>query len=89
MAYIVEFDKRVSKDLDKLPPEIAHRVVEKCTALEVNPLQGPGIKRLTSNLYRLEVLRVWRVVYLVEGSKVLIILVGHRKDCYDRLRRRI
>ena len=88
MAYLVEFDKRVSKDLDKLPSEIARTVIEKCSALEVNPLQGPGIKRLSSQLYRLEVLRVWRVVYLVEGSKVLILLIGHRKDCYDRLRRR-
>lgn len=89
MAYLVEFDKRVSNDLDKLPTEIARRVIKKCSLLEVNPLQGPGIKRLSSNLYRLEVLRVWRVVYSVEGSKVLILLVGHRKDCYDRLRRRI
>ena len=89
MAYLVEFDNRASKDLDKLPPEIVRTVVEKCSALEVNPLRGPGIKRLRSNLYRLEVLRVWRVVYLVEGSKVLVLLVGHRKDCYNRLRRRI
>lgn len=89
MAYLVEFDKRISKDLDKLSPEIARTVIERCSTLGVNPLQGPGIKRLSSNLYRLEVLRVWRVVYLVEGSKVLVLLIGHRKHCYDRLRQRI
>jgi len=89
LAYLVEFDERVSKDLDKLSLDIARTVIERCSALGVNPLQGPGIKRLSSNLYRLEVRHVWRVVYLVEGSKVLVLLVGHRKDCYDRLRRRI
>ena len=89
MAYLVEFDKRISKDLNKLSPDIARTLIERCSALRVNPLEGPGIKRLSSNLYRLEVLHVWRVVYLVEGSKVLVLLVGHRKDCYDRLRRRI
>jgi len=89
LAYLVEFDKRVSKDIDKLPKEVARIIVEKCSVLEENPLYGPNIKRLSSNLYRMEVLRVWRVAYTVEGSKVLIVLVGHRKDCYDRLSRRM
>jgi len=53
LAYLVEFDERVSKDLDKLSLGIARTVIERCSALGVNPLQGPGIKRLSSNLYRL------------------------------------
>lgn len=89
LAYRVEFDSRASKDLEKLSRDVAQAVVQKCSTLGENPLEGPGIKRLSVNLYRLEVLRVWRVVYLVEGTTVGVVLVGHRRDCYHRLRRRL
>lgn len=91
MVYQIEFDKRVLKDLQKLNHQVKQAVIEKCSLLKENPLRGPGVKHLNSNfysnLYRLEVLRVWRVIYLLEGSKVSIILIGHRKDCYKRLKR--
>jgi len=89
LAYQVEFDSRASKDMQKLSRDIAQAVVQKCSILAENPLDGPGIKRLSASLYRLEVQRVWRVVYLVEGANVTVILVGHRRDCYQRLRRRM
>jgi len=87
LNYRVEFDKRALRDLKKLDPQVQRSIIEKCVLLEENPLKGPGIKHLNSNLYRLKVLRDWRVVYLVEGSKVSIMLVSHRKDCYKRLNR--
>ena len=87
MAYQIEFDKRAKKDLQQLDHKVKQAIVEKCSLLEENPLRGPGVKHFGSNLYRLEVLRVWRVIYLLEGSKVSIILIGHRKDCYKRLKR--
>lgn len=89
MAYQVEFDKRAQKDFGKLNRQIATAIIDKCHVLEESPVQGPGIKCLKFRLYRLEVLHDWRVVYLVEGIKVTIILVGHRKDVYRRLRQRV
>lgn len=89
MAYQVEFDKRAQKDLRKLNPQVATAIVDKCSILEESPLQGPGIKRLKHNVYRLVVLYDWRVVYVVEGTKATIILVDHRKNIYRRLRQRI
>jgi len=48
-----------------------------------------GDREVPSYPIRLKVLRVWRVVYQIEGPKVRVILIGHRKDCYARLRRRM
>lgn len=89
MAYQVEFDKRALKDLKKLDRKIASSIVTECALFETSPLSGPNIKCLRSNLYRLKVLRDWRVVYLVEGAKVSIILIGHRKDIYKQLLQRV
>ena len=89
LSYVVEFDKRAEKDLKRLSTGIASSIVEKCAILQENPLQGPHIKCLRLNLYRLEILRVWRVAFLVEADKVIIILVGHRKDFYRRLAQRL
>lgn len=88
MGYEIDFDKRALKDLKRLSPKIASSIIEKSAVLKGNPLQGPHIKHLRLNLYRLEILRVWRVAYLVEGMKVIIILVGHRSDFYRRVAQR-
>ena len=89
MAYQVEFDKRALKDLQKLDREVASLIVTKCSLLEAEPLLGSNIRRLGSNLYRLKVLRAWRIAYLVEGTKVSSILIGHRRDFYRRLPHRV
>ena len=89
MAYQVEFDKRALKDLQKLDRKVTRSIMTKCSVLETDPLSGSGIKCLRANLYRLKVFRDWRVVYLVEGTKVSIILIGHRKDIYRQLPHRV
>ena len=89
MAYQVEFDKRALKDLQKLDRKVASLIVTKCSLLETDPLSGSSIKCLWANLYRLKVLGEWRVVYLVEGTKVSIILIGHRRDIYRQLPHRV
>ena len=89
MSYVVEFDRRAKKDLERIDSSVASSIIKKCANLKQNPLQGPNIKCLNLNLYRLEILRVWRVAYLVEAEKVIVILVGHRRDFYRRLPQRI
>jgi len=89
LAYQVEFDKRALKDLQKIDRKLANSILTKCSLLEVDPLSGPNIKRFRANLYRLKVFRDWRVVYLVEGTKVSIILIGPRKDVYRQLPHRV
>ena len=83
MDYQVEFDKRVKKDLKRLDPQVTARIVEKCSTLCQDPTKGPNIShlKLMSNLYRLHIGN-YRVVYIVEGNKVIIKYIKHRKDIY-------
>lgn len=86
MGYQVEFDKRVGKDLKKLDPQVATRIIEKCSILSQAPTKGRNISRLklVPNLYRLQI-GDYRVVYLVAGNKVIIKYIRHRKDIYRSL----
>lgn len=86
MGYQVEFDKRTEKDLSKLDPQVAARIIEKCSTLYKDPTTGPNIShlKLMPNLYRLRV-GDYRVVYIVEGNRVIIKYIKHRKDIYTSL----
>lgn len=86
MDYQVEFDKRVEKDLKKLDRQVAARIIKKFSALHQDPTKGPNIShlKLMPNLYRLQV-GDYRVVYIVEGNRVTIKYIKHRKDIYRSL----
>jgi len=82
MIYQIEFKPRALKDLRAIDKGEARRVIEKVEALE-NDLAG-DIKRLTDFTpeYRLRVGN-YRVLFEVEGVKVVIYRVRHRKDAYS------
>ena len=82
MIYQIEFKPRALKDLRAIDKGEARRVIEKVEALE-NDLAG-DIKRLTDFTpeYRLRV-GSYRVLFEVEGVKVVIYRVRHRKDAYS------
>ena len=86
LGYKVEFDKRVTKDLKKLDPHVASKIIEKCSTLRQDPTKGPNISRLKlmPNLYRLQI-GDYRVVYIVERDQVIIKYIKHRKDIYRSL----
>ena len=81
MIYQVEFKPRALKDLKGLPDTDSVRIVAKVAALQ-NDLEG-DVKRLThfTPEYRLRV-GDYRVLFEVEGPKVVIYRVRHRKDAY-------
>ena len=81
MEYEIEFKPKAIKDLDSLPPDIARRIVEKAAALR-NDLHG-DVKRLThfTPEYRLRV-GDYRVLFEVEGSRVVVYRVRHRREVY-------
>ena len=81
MEYEVEFRPKAIKDLDSVSPEIARRVVEKVDRLR-HDLEG-DVKRLTNVTpeYRLRV-GDYRVLFEVEGSRVIVYRVRHRREVY-------
>ena len=81
MEYEIEFKPKAIKDLDSLPADIAKRVVEKASRLSQN-LEG-DVKRLTNFTpeYRLRV-GDYRVLFEVEGNRVVVYRVRHRREVY-------
>jgi mRNA interferase RelE/StbE len=81
MMYQVEFKPRTLKDLKRLPFAESSRILAKMEALQ-DDLEG-DVKRLTNFTpeYRLQVGN-YRVLFEVEGPKVVIYRVRHRKDAY-------
>lgn len=81
MNYQIEFKPLAIKDLDDLPKEMALRVLSKAAMLQ-NGLSG-DVKKLTNHTpeYRLRV-GDYRVLFGVEGDKIIVYRVKHRKNVY-------
>ena len=81
MRYRVLYKKEAMRDLERLSPDVATRIVSKVDRL-VNDLAG-DVKRLTDFTpeYRLRV-GDWRVLFDVDGDSVLIQHVSHRSQAY-------
>ncbi len=81
MTYLVEFMPRAIKDLKTLPESTRRRIIAGIDALQ-DDLAG-DVKKLTNFTpeYRLRVGK-YRVLFEVEGAKVIIYRILHRKDAY-------
>ena len=81
MLYSIEINPTAIKDLKSLDRKEALRITEKIKALE-NDLSG-NVKKLTNFTpeYRLRV-GDYRVLFGVEGQKVIVYRIKHRKEAY-------
>jgi mRNA interferase RelE/StbE len=81
MNYEIEFKPRAVVDLKALPASAQRRIIAKIEELH-NDLAG-DVKRLTSFTpeYRLRV-GDYRVLFEVDGNKVIVYRILHRKDAY-------
>lgn len=82
--YRLLFEKRVFKDLDRLPQNDLERIENSMQMLSQNPLP-PGSKKLVGeqSMYRIRQ-GVYRVIYTIDHKlkEVHILGVRHRKDSY-------
>jgi mRNA interferase RelE/StbE len=85
--YKIVYEKRVLKDLDKIPNLDVERILESFHELSFNP-HPPGSKKLSGRelLYRVRQ-GDYRIIYMVdhEENVIKIILVCHRKEAYRKL----
>ena len=83
MKLTVILAKSAQKQLDKLPDEVAERVLKKLTLLESNPRSLDTKKLKGSNAYRVRV-GDYRVIYEIHDGHLLVIVieVGHRREIY-------
>lgn len=75
----------MQKQLDRLPPEVRHRVLAHLTLLKDDP-RPPGCLKLKGypDQYRIRV-GVYRVRYRIIDAELVIVLVrvAHRKEAYE------
>lgn len=82
MEYQIDFKPRAIKDLKSLSAENSSRILAKIEALK-NDLAG-DVKRLTNFTpeYRLRV-GDYRVLFEIEGDKIVVYRIKHRSDAYS------
>jgi len=83
MRYRVILPKSVQKELDRLPDEIASRILARMAGLETNP-RPPDVKKLKGrDAWRIRV-GDYRVIYEIHVRilQVIVITVGHRREVY-------
>jgi mRNA interferase RelE/StbE len=90
VAYQVQLTSRALRDLRALDRTVQRRIAAAVNALAQDP-RPPGVEKLTGEgeLYRIRV-GEYRIIYSIDGGRliVLVLLIGHRRDVYDRLKRR-
>ena len=81
MDYDLEIRPSAQRDFDRLSPDVARRILRKLELLKRN-LAG-DVKRLVSYSigYRPRV-GDWRVLFDVEGRRIIVRAVRHRSEAY-------
>ncbi len=88
MAWTVEYDPRVEKDLKKLDRAIQQEILDYMhnrIATDENPRRfGKGLRRSKRGLWRYRV-GDYRIVCKIQESRliVLVVVVGHRSTIYE------
>ena len=83
-VYAVHYSTAALKALRKMPAQTAGRIRAKIMELAGNPFEMAGVKKLTAHPgYRLRV-GDWRVLYLVDQGRLVILLteIAQRKEVY-------
>ena len=90
MRWTLRYTANAARAIRKLDPQVRKRVRKATETLADDPLRGKPLQ------LDLKGLRSWRtgdfrIVYRVieDRVEILVLTVGHRRDIYDRLRRRL
>jgi mRNA interferase RelE/StbE len=83
MKYEVILPRSVRKVLDRLPDEIADRLLKHLGALESNPRQAGATKLKGRDAWRIRV-GDYRVIYEIHDRvlQVIVITIGHPREVY-------
>lgn len=83
-AYVVRYDPKALKELDKLDKQVARRIVRAIDALAADP-RPSGTRPLVGfpDLWRIRV-GDYRAIYTVKDTElvVLVLRVAHRRGAY-------
>jgi mRNA interferase RelE/StbE len=83
MRFQVILPKSVQRELNRLPDDIAHRILARLAGLETNP-RPPDVKKLKGR----EAWRIgvgdYRVIYEIHDRvlQIIVLTIGHRRNVY-------
>lgn len=83
MKFQVILPKSVQKELNRLPDDIAKRILTRLTELETDP-RPPDVKKLKGrSAWRIRI-GDYRVIYEIHDRilQVIVITIGHRREVY-------
>lgn len=89
MSYKIRLSPHAQREYKKLNPSIKPGIQKAIDSLQLNPTEGPKIKRLMGRLHAYYRYRLgdYRIVYTVshEERVVYVDYIQHRKDVYREL----
>jgi mRNA interferase RelE/StbE len=92
VGYEIIFSDEAKKDLKKLEQKTISRIFKKTKSLISSKPDNLNIKKLKSkdHLYRLRA-GDYRIIYAIKHNEIIVFIValGHRKDIYNVLDRRL
>ena len=86
--YLVKIDKRVEKQLQKIPAAIRNKLIQRLSDLETNP-RPSGVVKLTEQDQFCRIRHGnYRIIYQIQDKMcvVLVVEIGHRSSVYKALR---
>lgn len=84
MKYRLVYTHRAIKDIDTLDTSVKQRIGKTLQRYEQNPLaHAEPLKQSELGSYRFRI-GDYRVVFDLEGSEIIVLRVGHRRDIYKR-----
>jgi mRNA interferase RelE/StbE len=83
MRYEVIIPKSVRKELDRLPDDVARRILARLVGLEANPRPSDVKKLKGRDAWRIRV-GDYRVIYEIHDRvlQVVVVTLGHRREIY-------
>ena len=84
MKYHLLYTARAEKDLSHIEPIIRNRIGNKLLQMSSTPFLYA--ERLTNPLIGTYRFRIgdYRVIFDIEGTKIVILRIGHRREIYRR-----
>jgi mRNA interferase RelE/StbE len=83
MRFQIILPKSVQKELNRLPDDIANRILARLAGLATNP-RPPDVKKLKGrDAWRIRV-GDYRVIYEIHDRvlQIIVIRIGHRREVY-------
>jgi len=85
VKYNLVYTNRADKDIQKLPPEIKKRIGKTLLRYKHDPHKySETLRDSKLGSYRFRI-GDYRVIFDIEGSDLVVLRAGHRRDIYKKL----